>query len=244
MPGYRVLVILACVVGICSCQRLEAAQLFSFSAASSGWYTEDGKHNPGNENYLVGDDGDDGLETRNYFIFDLAQLVVPAGKTVVSASLSLDTYTYLSPYPTEDYALFDVSTPATALDSDTLNIATYADLGTGVSFGVRTYSAADTGFVRTINLTPAAFVAIRQAAGGQFAIGGRITTLDGQRATGLETDEIIFGFSELGVRRLDVVVDVPEPGGWMMLGMIVALCGVRRRSRRIRAEWVFRPFGA
>jgi hypothetical protein len=71
-----------------------------------GFYRSDEIHNPVNPICLVGELSFDGLERRNWFIFDLTSLV---GQTILSASLALPNPGYISFDATED-TLFEVLT--------------------------------------------------------------------------------------------------------------------------------------
>jgi hypothetical protein len=70
-------------------------------------------------------------------------------------------------------------------------VAAYADLGTGVSYGTRTITPADSGTVVEITLNSSAVAAL-DAAPGLIALGGALTTLDAAA-----NNESIFGNTHL-----------------------------------------------
>src|SRR5262245_25432618 len=89
------------------------AATFVIDATDSGWYNPSGTNSSGNQNYIVGESGN---EYRDYFVFDLTG--VPVTDTVVSATLRLwnpvvdipNQYYdgYNSPDPSESYQLVEV----------------------------------------------------------------------------------------------------------------------------------------
>jgi PEP-CTERM motif len=78
--------------------------------------------------------------------------------------------------PTETLFLFDVSTNLASLRAGTAGVAAYNDLGTGVVYGSRVYTAADQNQIRSISLNAAALGAIQNSSGGSFTLGGSLQT--------------------------------------------------------------------
>ena len=146
--------------------------------------------------------------------------------------MRLSTFLVSSAFPSETVSFFDVFTSIPVLTADYVVLVRpdiYSDLGSGTLFGSRTYFPADSFQVRDVALNAAAIAAINAAAGGGFAIGGSIVTLNGQ---GVE--EFVFGNSGQFVRQLIVeaeAVPVPEPSSLFLLGTGL-LAGVRRWRRR------------
>ena len=179
-----------------------------------GWYSQLGEHNSSNLNYIAGDLRGPGCDAclddyRNFFIFDLAGIDQP----IQSATLALfvpgpPLPGYSSPYGKEAYELHDVVTSLTKLRAGTGGVEAWTDLGSGVVYGVRSMTAADSGSVIEITLNSSAIAALN-ATTGRIGIGGSITTLDG-----LPNNQYVFGYTnsdtgtELTQLRLTLV---PEP---------------------------------
>ena len=195
----------------------------TINASASGWYADSGFHTSNNPNYAVGFDG--ASLYNDFFTFDLSSLSGP----ISSATLRLSTFLVSSAFPSETVSFFDVFTSIPVLTADQVRPDIYSDLGSGTLFGSRTYFPADSFQVRDVALNAAAIAAINAAAGGGFAIGGSIVTLNGQ---GVE--EFVFGNSGQFVQQLIVeaeAVPVPEPSSLFLLGTGL-LAGVRRWRRR------------
>jgi len=199
-----------------------AAPAEVLDAVDSGWFSPT-QHIGQNENYVVGNV--DSVERRNFFIFDLGGVT----GEITGATLSLYNPDsdlaflkgYVSPDPTETYTLFDVTTATSTLKLSQVGAAAAAvfdDLGAGTILGQVTLSSADNGTTVSIVLDGDALAALNAARGGEFAIGGALTTLGGA------AEERAFGFAELldnpSVRRLDLTVTatpVPEPATVLLL---------------------------
>lgn len=221
----------------------------TLDAVGAGWFTNAGEHTEGNANYAAGG-GVDGYSRNNYFLFDVSGL----GNQITAATLRIYNpnapltpgmpFGYTSADPTENYALFDVSTDFySAPTGGTHHVAGYAmgsatgqaifsDLGTGQSYGSHAASLADNGRFIEISLN-ASGLADLNASGGLFAIGGSITTLDG-----LLNPESLFAsaflYSSSGAAQL-VVSSVPEPAESVLflagLGLVVAASRWKRRLK-------------
>ncbi len=140
----------------------------------TGWYDVTGFHNPSNVDYAAGISG--AIHMHN----DFFEFTIPDG-TYTSA--------YLSIYnPSADgvhqgyccsgsavYSNWDVTTSIADLiayqtgRTDILN-----DLGSGIFFGSVVVSAADNNTQVIVNLDPAALASINAAAGGGWAVGGKL----------------------------------------------------------------------
>jgi Ca2+-binding RTX toxin-like protein len=158
----------------------------TLAAVDTGWYDSSGSHDPRNTNYFVGD-YNDGVLRRDWMSFNLPTFTQP----VVAAQLKIKTYEYSSADASETYELRDVTTPVLTLvagGSGLTNI--YNDLGTGVIYGSRVFTSADSNQTVTINLTPDAVSALNAKSGQAFALGGWLTTLDT-----ISNKECVFAFS-------------------------------------------------
>ena len=197
-------------------------------------YNAAGFHDPNDSRYDVGDNRGRLCtsctpEFRDFFVFDLSSVT----ETIVSAKLALllpnsIARGYFSSDPSENYELHDVTTPISTLVDGTSGLAAWNDLGSGVVYGSRTMTPADTmpfdDTIVEIDLNDSAIAALNSSH-GLFAIGGSLTTLDTVAnmelvfwATGLVSDT-----SQL---RLTLV---PEPFTLLLLGIgAISLLGRRK----------------
>src|SRR5664279_4832735 len=129
--------------------QVTAGGVTTIVATGRGWYDADGSVNGASaaNNYIVGLCGNDACNetpdhtTNNFFVFpNLA-----AGVPITAASLLLDVPAatpnpgYISIQPGLTYTIYDVSTPVASLG--TAGAGIFTDLGTGVVYGNRTYTA-------------------------------------------------------------------------------------------------------
>jgi hypothetical protein len=185
--------------------KIALAGTVIFSAVDSGWYRVDGAHTASNESYMVGSLA--GTEFRNWFVFDLSTLTDTAVAATLRVSNPIDGYS--STDATEIYSTFDVLTNATTLRSDHASgsaegSAIFGDLGGGLGYGDRTVSAADNGTLVSVALNTDAVLAINAAA-STFAIGGRLTTLDGSTLN----SEVFAQFTGAGLQR-ELIVETAD----------------------------------
>jgi hypothetical protein len=164
-----------------------AAQEAVLEAVDSGSYRWDGSSSPSNTYYPAGDSASSGVaEQRNFFVFDLSGLPAP----VLEASLALYNPSdppdpgdgYRSPDPFETYTLVEVTTDIATLTGGGSGLTwVFDDLGSGTLFGEVNITAADNGTLVRIPLNHDAVTSLNAAAGagGLWAIGGAVTTLDG-----------------------------------------------------------------
>jgi hypothetical protein len=172
----------------------------TLNASNTGWYTNSGATNqPGGTNYITGLCSNCGGDLfRDFFVF-----AIPAEIAITSASLNVNTYVYDSVNPTETLSLFDVTTPFNTLVGGTGGLAAYNDLGSGVVYGSRVYTAADQNLFRSFSLNAAALSAIQQSSGGSFIMGGALAS-----------------------------VSVPEPATWALMAGVLSLLAARHATKR------------
>jgi hypothetical protein len=151
------------------------------------WYDELGEFNPLNDNYFAGNTSF--KEYRNFFVFDLSSI----DGEILSMQLEVfnPRFGYFSNDPSETYGLFDVSTDPQDLIAGIGGIPAFVDMGTGVSYGTHVATLVDEGTFIIIPLNAFAVADADAMAGGLWAIGGAITTLDNEP----ETAEGTFGGS-------------------------------------------------
>jgi hypothetical protein len=178
LPWCHLLIVIAS--GLAIAPGATAATIL-LTATSQGWMTATANNGAYAANdYLAGNCGAGDCYTgefRNFFEFGIPMLNGP----VLSATLLLDTrYEAMSQSPSITYQV-------TAAPGG----FGFSDLGAGTLYGSRTYTSADQYQVEGIDLDAAALAAIRQAAGGTFVLGGRVTS---SVAFGADIpDQLIFG---------------------------------------------------
>jgi hypothetical protein len=196
-------------------------------ATQTGWYENAGSNivtSQGGSNYFVGGDL---IEHRDFFVFNL-----PNTSNVIDAWITIFNPTSYNSdaRPQLNFSVFDVTTPVTTLAAYGGGVSTWDDLGSGISYGSRTYTAFDDGRYTTIQLNSQAIAAIQAHANSGFAIGGAINPWF------LDDPSYIFGNSGRGIPS-DVqltLVSVPLPSsvsaGMAILGSLFAARVLRRRN--------------
>jgi Ca2+-binding RTX toxin-like protein len=182
----------------------DTGSTITLNAFDTGWYDSTGFHDPGNANYLAGDNNtSDAKLYRNWSTFNLPTLSGP----IISAQLRLNTYDFNSPTTSETYELRAVATDvATLRAGGSGKTAIYADLADGNIYGSRAYTNADDNLFRTIDLNAAAISAITVKSGQAFALGGWINTLDT-----IDNYEGAFGFSLGNVGDVQLILNIGTP---------------------------------
>lgn len=213
----------------------EAAPIF---AGDSGWYDQDGLHNPVNNNYFTGLIG--GVELRSFYLFNLAG-VTPGSVTGATLTLSnRDSAVGGVPLPGTVGApltinLWDVTSLIADITGGLNGLAVFGDLGGGTLLGTLAVPNNDPGNV-VIALNAAGLAALNGAAGNSIVIGLALGGLG-------VADQYIFAnegttadFPDV-LRRLDVTTatpgaapdNAPEPTtSALMLGALAGLTWWKR----------------
>ncbi|MBN3922174.1 PEP-CTERM sorting domain-containing protein [Nostoc sp. NMS4] len=218
MKRFYRLAIASAIVGF-GLGTLNTAQAATFTetASDQGWWAaEDGLNGPNsndNINYVTGNIR--GTDLRNYFKFDLGNLV-----GVSSATLQIQRFVG-SGNPTETLGFFDVSTPPNVLSQkiNSPNNTIYNDLGSGKNYGnFKVTTSGDSSEILSFALNSNAIADINARKGNFFSVGGALQ--------GDLTEEYLF--SESGGQAFAKLVvntnstPVPEPsalGGIMLAGI-------------------------
>src|SRR5262249_5006475 len=140
-----------------------------YQALNQGWYSGTESHGLPDTSYFVGD-----LLSNNFFTF-----LIPEGFGSISSATLVAQRGLFNPNTAGvpfTYALFDVSTDATTLNTvGSPNPAIFADLGSGVCYGSVQVTDLLTPNPLTVQLNAAAIAAINAAPRNNwFSIGGSI----------------------------------------------------------------------
>jgi hypothetical protein len=213
-------------IGMLAASSPARAATITLNAVDYGWYNQLGEYLGSNQSYFAGYDAHYHV-MRNWFVFDLASV----SGTIVSASLRLQTY-YVNFYQkgTDTYTLFDVTTPIASLTAGGTGLVdTFNDLGSGTTYGNRTYTFTDEFQVRDVALLAAGVNALQAAVGGQFALGGALTPP--LYVDNLQHQNLFGSWGGVGPQLvLDVEpVPVPEPATLTLVGLGLAAAVARRR---------------
>ncbi|MFC7048554.1 PEP-CTERM sorting domain-containing protein [Emcibacter nanhaiensis] len=196
----------------------------------NGWYDNNGNHNASNDNTITGRCcGEE--EYRSWYAFDLSSV----SGTVTSATITFYANgSYYSADSSETLQLNSFEGDIAALVAGGSGLTgIFDDLGDGDVYGSYEYAASQfSNMVEfTVSLTLDAIADINAAIGGNFAIGGMLTTLSDR------TDEESI-FSSSGITPAAYltlvtgeVVETPAPAALGLLGLGLAGFGLARRRR-------------
>jgi hypothetical protein len=180
----------------------------TLSAVDSGWYEYNPSaipvptyiHNPSSTNYIAGDLS--GMEYRDFFVFDLSGV----SGTIVNAALDIENPPggYVSADGSETWTVYDVNVTSIAnLVGAIDNATSFNDIGSGTSYGSANVVWTGVTTPVNVNLNASAVSALNSAIGGQFALGGRVTTI------GALGDEYVFGGSSSAYSRTLTLIIKP-----------------------------------
>jgi len=203
---------------------------FDIGASNTGWIEDTGNGNNNNSNYLAGSVGAN--EYRNYFTFDLSNVL---GKiTDASISITLPSGGVVSSDTNEIFALSSVDSVIGQNDTISGNTALFNDLGNGGFVGSTVITNTNGSQSVIIDLNEDFLTQANNSSA--ITLGGSVISLnrDGN-------NEYLFGFSSeldengLPNAKLNVTVDpngdaVPEPSSTLLIGL--ASIGFTLRRRR------------
>ncbi len=171
-----------------------------------------------NTNYLVGlcnasNCRNSPGEYRDYFYFAIPTLDGP----IASVTLDIPTRNVsLNQSPTVTYQVTSLG-----IEKEALGVGNFNDLGTGILYASREYSAEDAQITHNIALSAAAISALG-AGGFSFGLSGRLSS-----PTDFDInapDQLLFGSTQRQVTRLTITT-VPVPPALSM--MLLGLAGLR-----------------
>lgn len=187
----------------------------AFNSIDTGWIKSTGEHISYLDNYIAGEAGEGTaagiVNWNNWAVFNFSSL---AG-SVETATLTVFTSTVTG--GPMNFTLHDTVATLDELDKfrfdgDSAGVALFNDLGSGNTYGSRTYFGSDSNTYQSITLNTAAIEAIKSAGTSNFALGGTATL-----ATVPSTPSA-----------------VPEPASWalMITGFGLAGQALRKQSGR------------
>lgn len=197
------------------------ATALTLNAVDTGWYSEDGFHEPSNLNYIVGSSSG----YRNFFVFDLTGIASATNATVSAYQMGVGSDggpTYSSQTPSMSWELWDVTTDISTLTNGSGGFSAYDDLGSGTLYGSVNVFEDLNGRFFNVSLNAAGLASLNSAT-GLWAVGGAI----------VEPLGYAFGYSHEDARvRLNLDVNaIPLPAAaWLFGSALIPLVGVGRRK--------------
>lgn len=153
--------------------RLTYGNSVTLDAAAKGWYDNNGNHTASNPNFIAG------TSVNTFHDFFMYNLPVISGP-LVNAELLVNCYSVANPAGYNPYSLYDVSTPIAILTNNATGaISTFADLGSGVTYGARDIFVSENSLETGIPLDDAFVSAVYSHSGGQIALGGADASTNG-----------------------------------------------------------------
>jgi autotransporter-associated beta strand protein len=171
----------------------------TLNSVDKGWYDSTGFNNPGNANYIVGEDNvlSNTNLFRDFFVFNAPVSSSP----IVYAELIINGYGVSSPQGQETYVVRGVSTPIGTLEAGGLGHTNiYLDLGSNSVYGERNIFTNESQQFAIIPLNVKFINDFTAAAGGQFALGGSLVSLSPVN----NHNEFVFGGSGFGANDVQL----------------------------------------
>jgi hypothetical protein len=209
------------------------AGAITLTATNTGAYSGPGGSGSlgrsGDQNYIAGWFAmpNPAFEYRDFFVFDLSGVT----GAITGAQLHvLKPFPDTSPNPTDTFSLFDVSTDIPTLIGSSGSISIFSDLGSGNVYGSTDYVPSAGNVIVSIDLNATAILAMNNALGSEFALGGAVQNFVGGRSF-----QTIFGGSAgpNGVTLMITTAEVPEPTSFSLLAA-AAMALVAVWNRRMR----------
>jgi len=216
----QIIVTLLLAAGICQADII-------LNPIDRGTYTENGNHDPLFHNYVIGRASPSSLIVNNFFVFDLSGI----GEQVLSAEFRIFSSWYTSADPSETFTVYDITGDIPAIRDGSAGVAGFMDMESGNAYGDFSVSSGDNGTMLDITLNTQAIADINSSLGGQFAVGGTVSTLD--MITPREERIFVFTDPDNPADGVELVLTlIPEPS---VLGLLLLGCGMLAlRRRRMR----------
>ncbi len=194
----------------------------SLTPIDRGWFRADGLHTANQNNTFTGTFGGQGY--RSFYAFDVDNI----GGNWNQATINIDLDLYFNGDATESFEIFAVFSPAASVTAGHLagsaaGQAIYNDLGTGVSYGTGTVTAASVGSTLSFVLNAAAVADINAARGGQWIFSIVHTSGNGGN------QGIRFGTNGAWDAGTTSGASIPEPTQTALLAIALLALGRGRR---------------
>lgn len=172
----------------------------AITSQDTGWYRNDGFHDPSFENYAIGNFSNSTV--RNFGIFDISSIQ----GTITSATLSVDQPNdgFVSDESSETWQLHEITTDTTELANGMGGLPAYQDLGDGPVFGSTQITDSSERNQVSIDLNSSG-ISFLNSQSREIALGGVCATCD-------SSTEYSFGFSGFSNWNLQTQTSQqPEP---------------------------------
>lgn len=139
-----------------------------------GWHSTAGGHTTDNDNTLTGvyNSG----TYNSYYVFTLSGFT---SSVITNVTLEMQLEMFNSTDANETFSVWDVSTPASTLETTAGTAATVSDLQTGAQYAMSTVTSAQVNSILSIPLSAQAATDAKAQLGGDFVVGMHLDTPPG-----------------------------------------------------------------
>ena len=183
----------------------------SLFATDTGFWDENGNHNPADKSYIAGVSG--GIEKTPYFIFNLGNVSQPI--TAARLQLYNPPNGYVSADSSESISVYNpyLDSVSTLMGTSAFGTSIYYFLSSGAFYATATVSAASDGKFIPISLGSFAPSDLNAKRGSQFALSANITSISGT------SDQYIFGNSSTTGSANQLVLTLADTADWYSLNI-------------------------
>ncbi len=139
-----------------------------------GWHASNSSHGTDNDNTLTGVFSSGTYNT--YYVFSLTGF---AASLITSVKLEIQLELYQSADANETVSLWDVTTPATSVETTVVDTNIFNDLASGTTYGTFTATSAQVNSVLAVPLAAQAATDATARLGGDFVIGAHLDSPPG-----------------------------------------------------------------